>query len=87
MPSAGEKPPRSGSGRGAAVWVEDVLIWASLVALWPHLLRGRWIFTGWWVTALLWAALAAMLAVLIRRLLRLSPRPTETGQKEPHRAD
>ena len=72
MASGEERPAPAVPGRGLGVWVEDALIWASLLALWPRLLRGRWIFTGWWVNALLWAALAAMLIVAARRVWRIA---------------
>jgi len=72
MAIAEGKPGPAASGRGLGVWIEDVLIWASILALWPRLLQGHWVFTGRWVTVLLWAALAAMLIVAARRLWRIT---------------
>jgi len=87
MSDAGKGP--AGGGRRWGIVVEDVLIWASILALWPWILRGRWIFTGTWVTVLLWTALAAMAVVAVRRARRIWKGPAGdgaggSGEKEPH---
>jgi hypothetical protein len=66
-------PPEAGNrerrGRAAAL-VENILIGASLPALWLWFLRraGYRPFQGWWVSAVLAVVLLLMLAIALRRL-------------------
>jgi hypothetical protein len=71
MGDAKNNPPGGAPRREWGILAEDVLIWAAVLALWPRILQGHWIFTGAWVTVLLWAALTAMLAVAVRRVWRV----------------
>jgi hypothetical protein len=74
MAQQSEAGAPGGRGRrgGAAEFVENVLIGASIPALWLWFLKrqGYPSFQGWWVEAVLVAVLVTMLVVLARRLSR-----------------
>ena len=53
-----------------AVWIENALIYASILALWPWIFRGRWVFKGPWVWIPVGGALVAMVVVAVRRISR-----------------
>jgi len=63
-PGPSREPP---SRRPLLYWVEDILILAAIVTLWPTVLR----MSGTWVLAMQIPALIVMLVIMVARGRRL----------------